>query len=421
MPTERFDQALAGELAALAERGTRKGAESVITRLLPKADGRGPRYLLAGQGDRPFLKMNSNNYLGMSGHPRVIAAEEETTRELGAGPGAVRFISGTYAVHVELERRLAAFHGRESGMIFSSAYATLLGVLVPLITAETVVVSDELNHNCIINAMRLARPKDKLIYKHLDLGDLEAKLEAAALGSARRVILVTDGIFSMRGDHAPLPEIIALARKHDAAFPENVVVLVDDSHGVGAFGTTGRGTEEFTGARADRADRAHRADILVATLGKALGVNGGYVVGSRTLTDFLRETAPLYIYSNPITCGEAAASTAALSILDSPEGLSLLAHLRAMTQRFKQGIVDLGYETLPGEHPVVPLLVRDTAKTTALVAHLREQGILATGLKYPVVPKGDEEIRFQISADHTPKDVDETLAALASFPGRPGK
>jgi len=232
-------------------------------------------------------------------------------------------------------------------MIFSSAYATLLGVLVPLITAETVVVSDELTTNCIINAMRLARPKDKLIYKHLDLGDLEAKLDAGRLGSARRVILVTDGIFSMRGDHAPLPEIIALARKHDAAFPENVVVLVDDSHGWAPSARPG-GEPRNSPARAPiRADRAHRADILVATLGKALGVNGGYVVGSRTLTDFLRETAPLYIYSNPITCGEAAASTAALSILDSPEGLSLLAHLRAMTRRFKQGIVDLGYETLP--------------------------------------------------------------------------
>jgi glycine C-acetyltransferase len=344
----------------------------------------------------------------MSGHPRVIAAEEETTRELGAGPGAVRFISGTYEVHVELERRLAAFHGRESGMIFSSAYATILGVLVPLITADTVLISDELNHNCIINAMRLARPKEKLIYKHLDLADLDAKLAGAA-GNNRRAVVVTDGIFSMRGDHAPLPEVVAVVKRYDEKFPENAVLVVDDSHGVGAFGDTGRGTEEYTGAK---------ADVLVATLGKALGVNGGYVVGSKTLTDYLRETAPTYIYSNPITCGEAAASAEALAILDSPEGLRLLLHLRAMTQRFKQGIVALGYETLPGEHPVVPLMVRDTAKTTALVKHLRDHGILATGLKYPVVPKGDEEIRFQISADHTPADVDETLAALASFPGR---
>jgi glycine C-acetyltransferase len=323
----------------------------------------------------------------------------------------VRFISGTYRQHVELERQLAAFHGREAAMLFSSAYATTLGVLVPLITAETAIISDELNHNCIINAMRLARPKDKQIYRHVDMADLEAKLAAAADSKQfRRVIVVTDGIFSMRGDWAPLPRIQDLAERFDAAFPENVVVVVDDSHGVGAFGRTGRGTEEFTGARP--------ADVLIGTLGKAFGVNGGYVTGGRPLVEYLRETAPLYIYSNPITPGEAAAAATALSILDSPEGLRLLDHLRAMTARFEKGIVALGYETIPGEHPVVPLMVRDTPKTNALVRHLKDDGILATGLKFPVVPRGDEEIRFQVSADHTPQDIDFTLKVLESFPGR---
>jgi glycine C-acetyltransferase len=411
MPHDRFLKALSAEVGALRERGTLKGEESVIVEVLPAEGDRGPRYRLEGFGDKPFLKMNSNNYLGMSLRGEVIEAEEATTAAYGAGPGAVRFISGTYRQHVELEQQLAAFHGREASMIFSSAYATTLGVLVPLITAETVIISDELNHNCIINAMRLARPKDKQIYRHVDMADLEAKLSATAgSGQFRRAIVVTDGIFSMRGDHAPLPRIQALAERFDEAFPENVVVVVDDSHGVGAFGRTGRGTEEFTGARP--------ADVLIATLGKALGVNGGYVTGSRHLVEFLRETAPLYIYSNPITPGEAAAASKALSILESPEGLRLLDHLRAMTARFEKGIVDLGYETIPGEHPVVPLMVRDTPKTNALVRHLRENGILATGLKYPVVPRGDEEIRFQISADHTPHDVDFTLQALASFPGR---
>jgi glycine C-acetyltransferase len=409
MPHDRFLKALSAEVDALRERGTLKGEESVIVEVLPAEGDRGPRYRLEGFGDKPFLKMNSNNYLGMSLRGEVIEAEEATTAAYGAGPGAVRFISGTYRQHVELEQQLAAFHGREASMIFSSAYATTLGALVPLITAETVIISDELNHNCIINAMRLARPKDKQIYRHVDMADLEAKLSATA-GSGQRAIVVTDGIFSMRGDHAPLPRIQALAERFDEAFPENVVVVVDDSHGVGAFGRTGRGTEEFTGARP--------ADVLIATLGKALGVNGGYVTGSRHLVEFLRETAPLYIYSNPITPGEAAAASKALSILDSPEGLHLLDHLRAMTARFEKGIVDLGYETIPGEHPVVPLMVRDTPKTNALVRHLKENGILATGLKYPVVPRGDEEIRFQISADHTPHDVDFTLQALASFPGR---
>ncbi len=406
---ERFHQALSADLEALRERGTLKGAESVITTVLPAEGERGPRYRLAGEGHRAFLKMNSNNYLGMALRQELRAAEEEAVQAFGVGPGAVRFISGTYQAHVDLEARLAAFHGRESAMIFSSAYATVLGVLVPLSTAETVVISDELNHNCIINAMRLSRPKDKQVYKHLDLADLEAKLAAAA-GTCRRVIVVTDGIFSMRGDHGPLPEILAIARRWDDKFPENVVVLADDSHGVGACGRTGRGTEEFTGS--------DPVDVLVGTLGKALGVNGGYVTGSKVLTDYLRETAPTYIYSNPITVGESAAALAALEILDSPQGVKLLEHLRAMTKRFEQGLLRLGYETIPGEHPVTPLIVRDTAKTTALVAHLRRHGILATGLKFPVVPRGDESIRFQISADHTPYDIDSVLAALESFPGR---
>jgi len=411
MPIDRIHDVLAAELEVLRERGTAKRDEAVITRALPAADGRGPRCQLAGHGERPFLKMNSNSYLGLTHRRELMRAEEEAVEAYGTGPGAVRFISGTYEPHVRLEERLARFHGREAGMIFSSAYATVVSLLVPLITAETVVISDELNHNCIINALRLARPLAKEVYKHLDLGGLERQLAAAAAaGKAKRAVVVTDGIFSMRGDHAPLPEIFAVARRFDAAFPENVVVVVDDSHGVGSFGRTGRGTEEQTGSGP--------ADLLVATLGKALGVNGGYAVGSRTILHYLRETSPMYIYSNPITVGEAAAALAALNILDSPEGLRLLEHLRAMTARFQQGLVRLGYETIPGEHPVVPLMVRDTARTRALVEHLKANGILATGLAYPVVPRGDEEIRFQVNASHTPADVDDVLAALASFAGR---
>ena len=406
MPVDRCEEALRGELAALVERGTAKGAESVITEVVPATANLGPRYRLAGEGGKPFLKMNSNNYLGLALRPELIRAEEEATRAFGVGPGAVRFISGTYRAHVDLEARLAAFHGRESALIFSSAYACVLGVLVPLTTPETVLVSDELNHNCIINALRLARPKDKQIYRHLDLADLEAKLAAAA-GTCRRAVVVTDGIFSMRGANAPLLRILEIARKYDDRFPENVVVVVDDSHGVGAFGKTGRGTEEHTGSGP--------ADVLVGTLGKALGVNGGYVAGSKVLTDFLRETAATYIYSNPITVGECAAALAALEILDGPRGLVLLEHLRAMTARFRDGLARLGFETIPGDHPVVPLMVRDTPKTNALVAHLRRHGVLATGLKYPVVPRGDESIRFQISADHTAADIDSVLTALGEF------
>ncbi len=409
MPMDRIEGVLAGELEALAAKGTRKGTETVFNGVVLGSGEHGPRFLLEGGGDREYLRMNSNSYLGLSLRPEVITAEEEASHRYGVGPGAVRFISGTYAPHVELERRLAAFHSREAGMIFSSAYATTLAVMNPLISAETAVISDELNHNCIINAMRLARPKEKHIYRHLDLGDLEEKLAAAADG-CRRAIVVTDGIFSMRGDYAPLEKLHAVVRRFDERFAENVLVMVDDSHAVGAFGATGRGTEEYCGAPP--------SDLLVATLGKALGVNGGYVVGSRTLIDYLRETAALYIYSNPITVGEAAAALQALAIVDSAPGRELLAHLGAMTRRFEEGLVALGYETIPGDHPVVPLMVRDTARTSALVKHLHDNGVLATGLNFPVVPRGDEEIRFQISADHTPADIDFALAVLEQFPGR---
>ncbi|HUH13494.1 MAG TPA: aminotransferase class I/II-fold pyridoxal phosphate-dependent enzyme [Longimicrobiales bacterium] len=405
MPLDRLTPVLERHVATLEEQGTAKGAEKVVTAVLRPSGECGPRVRLEGAGEREFIRMNSNSYLGMGLRPEVIRAEEEATAAFGAGPGAVRFISGTYAPHVELERRLAAFHGREAAMIFSSAYATVVSVLVPLITEKTVVVSDELNHNCIINAMRLARPASKGIYRHNDMADLERRLEEAK-GSGERVVLVTDGIFSMRGDHAPLEEIVALARRFDADFAENVVVVVDDSHGVGAFGETGRGVEEHAGAR---------ADVLVGTLGKAFGVNGGYVTGPAALTRFLRESSPMYIYSNPITVGEAAAASASLELLDSAAGRERLAHLRRLTKRFEEGLGERGFETIPGPHPVVPLMVRDTARTRALVAHLFENGVLATGLAFPVVPRGDEEIRFQVNADHTDADIDRVLDVLAGF------
>jgi glycine C-acetyltransferase len=380
-----------------------------VVEVLPATPGRGPRVRLAGEGPRAFLRMNSNGYLGLAQRPELLAAEEAAARAFGTGPGAVRFISGSFAPHVELERRLAAFHGREACMLFSSAYAAVMGVLPSLVTPQTAVISDELNHSCIIQALRLAGPAQKHVHPHGDVRALEAALAAAA-GTCPRALLVTDGVFSMRGDHAPLARIVEIARRFDPRFPENVIVVVDDSHGVGALGATGRGTEEATGAR---------ADLLVATLGKALGVNGGYVVGPRLVVELLRERSPFYVYSNPITPAEAAAALAALDILEGPEGAVLLARLRARAARLRAGLVAQGWETLPGEHPVVPLLVRDGPRTRALVRFLREHGILVTGLSHPVVPRGEEEIRLQVSAAHGEADVDEVLAALAAFPERP--
>jgi glycine C-acetyltransferase len=410
MPFDRIRQALSHELETLESQGRRKGAETVVSEVVPADGARGPRVRLAGQGDRLFLRMNSNGYLGMALRPELAQAEARATARFGVGPQAVRFISGTFAPHRALEERLAAFHARPACMVFSSAYATVMGVLPPLLADGSAVVSDQLNHNCIINAIRLAGgggAVEKIVYDHCDVGQLESALERAAAGGARRAVVVSDGVFSMRGDVAPLDRIVACARSFDDRFAENALVVVDDSHGVGALGATGRGSEEHTGAS---------ADVLIGTLGKAFGVNGGYVVGESVLVDYLREVSPFYVYSNPITPGEAAAAHAAVDLVDSEVGRGLLAQLRAMTERFEAGLRAQGYETIPGPHPVVPLLLRDTARTAALTAHLREHGVLATGLGYPVVPRGEDEIRFQLSADHTAADVDEALRVLGSFP-----
>ncbi len=406
MPLDKIKEMLSAHLKELENKRVLKGNETVIAGIKPAQGDKGPRYFIKGYGEKEFLRMNANNYLGMSLRKEVIEAEEKAAKEFGAGPGAVRFISGTYTSHIALEKKLAEFHNREAAMIFSSAYSAVVGILAPMITQDTIVISDELNHNCIINGIKLSRPRDKKIYKHNDMDSLASVLESS-VGNCKRVIIVTDGIFSMRGDHAPLKEIADLAEKYNSSFEEGVLTFVDDSHGVGAIGEMGRGTTEYT--------HEDRIDVLVATLGKALGVNGGYVVSSAEVIGFLRETAPFYIYSNPITPPEASAALASLEILDSDKGRAMLKHLRAMTARFESGLIDMGYEIIKGEHPVVPLMVRDTEKTTELVGYLKDNGILATGLNFPVVPKGDQEIRFQICADHTESDIDYALGVLRKY------
>ncbi|MBU0944406.1 MAG: aminotransferase class I/II-fold pyridoxal phosphate-dependent enzyme [Proteobacteria bacterium] len=405
MTTKALEKILRVQLAERQIEGILKGRETVICGVKGAQDNWGPRLYLEGQGGKEFLQMNSNSYLGLSRNRQLIEAEEAAASKFGTGPGGVRFISGTYQPHVDLEKRLAAFHHRQSAMLFSAAYSAVMAVLPALITSETIVISDALNHNCIINGIRLSRPAAKEIYAHLDMGDLEVKLQQA-IGAGKRVLVVSDGIFSMRGEYAPLDKLVATCERYEENFGEGIITLVDDSHGVGAFGQTGRGTEEYTDAK---------VDLLVATLGKALGVNGGYVTGSSTIIEYLRETAPFYIYSNPVTPAEAAVACKSLDILEGPEGGALLERLRSLTKRLQVGLMDLGLEVLCGEHPIVPLLVRDTEKTARLVEYLFQNSILATGLKYPVVPRGDEEIRFQVSAEHTAKDIDFVLTVLRQF------
>jgi glycine C-acetyltransferase len=404
MPLTKVNKILTGEIEAMRSNNTAKGDEMIVERVLPASGNKGPRFIIKGFQGKEFIRMNSNSYLGLSFRKDLREAAEEKSEIFGAGPGAVRFISGTYATHIELEQTLARFHGKEAAMLFSAAYMATLGSLTSLISPETIVISDELNHNCIINAIRMSRPKEKLIYPHLNLDSLRKQLEEKK-GTAKRVLVITDGIFSMRGDHAPLDLISDIVSEFDPQYEEGVLLIVDDSHGVGSFGQTGRGTIEYTNAKG--------VDLLIGTLGKAFGTNGGYLVTDKSIVDYLHQKAPTYIYSNPISPGEAASAKKAVELVDTPEGKEILQRLRSLTHQFKQGLIDNGFETLPGEHPVVPLMIRDTKKTVETVKFLKENGVLATGLSYPVVPKGDEEIRFQISAEHTPEDINTVLSVLA--------
>jgi glycine C-acetyltransferase len=237
--------------------------------------------------------------------------------------------------------------------------------------------------------------------------ELKRCLEAVP-GEMERVVVIFDGVFSMRGDCAPIDEIQRIAGRYDRRSEDGVITVVDDSHGIGAYGETGRGTAEYTGIQ---------PDVIIGTFGKAFGVNGGFIAGSHALIEAIRQKADTYIYTNPLGVADCAAAIKAIEICDSPEGRKRLCDLQKNIQRFRQGIASLGRESIPGPHPIVPLLVRDTAKTHRLVQHLFERGILVVGLTYPVVPRGDETIRFQLNAAHTTADIDEVLEALAAFKG----
>jgi glycine C-acetyltransferase len=403
MSLDKLNAALVADVAALTAEGRAKAPERVIVGYVPPSGSRGPRYRLHGS-DRDFLRMNSNSYLSLSNHPDVLSAADTASHAFGAGPGAVRFIDGTFSAHAQLEARIARFVDRPAARIFNSAYTTVLGLAITLAGPETFWIGDALNHNCIIRAMRIANvpSAQRAIYKHNDLADLAAHLERVPDGTGR-VAVIFDGIFSMRGDNAPVDAIASLVARHEHRFRDGVITIMDDSHGVAAYGATGRGTEEHCGGR---------VDIFVGTFGKAFGVNGGFVAGSVELIEAVRQKADTYIYTNPLGAADAAAAVAAIDVADGSDGRARLANLRARTAQFRGGLESLGFESIPGPHPVVPLVVRDTARVRSTVAGLFERGILAVGLTFPVVPKGDETIRFQINAAHTEGDIGELLSAL---------
>jgi glycine C-acetyltransferase len=403
MSLDKLNVSLARDVGALVREGRAKAPERIIDGYGPASGGHGPRYRLQGSS-RDYLRMNANSYLSLSHHPAVLHAADEAARVFGAGPGAVRFIDGTSVHHIDLEQRIAAFTGRPAAKAFNSAYTTILGTAITLAAADTYWIGDELNHNCIIRAMRIANvPGDRRsIFAHNSAEDLAGKLAAVPDGIGR-VIVIFDGIFSMRGDAAPLAALLEVAAAHEHRFRDGVVTMMDDSHGIGAYGATGRGTEEHARAR---------VDVLVGTFGKAFGVNGGFVAGSPELIEAVRQKADTYIYTNPLGAADCAAAVAAVAIADGAEGRQRLANLGARTTQLRQGLERLGLESIPGPHPVVPLLVRSTDKVRAMVAGLFDRHILAVGLTFPVVPKGDETIRFQVNAAHTEADINDVLEAL---------
>ncbi len=404
MSLERLNKSLLAELRLIEEEGRSKTPERVIEEVVKPKDNFGVRYKLRGY-EGEYLRMNSNSYLGLSHDERMIAAADEACRRHGVGPGAVRFIDGTFSYHADLEKMLAEFSGKPAARIFSSAYTANLGLALTLTSRNTYWIGDQLNHNSIIRALRIsAVDRDhKGIYVHNDIDDLRRRLEVVP-NWITRVMIIFDGVFSMRGDYAPLDEIAKVAEEYNPKYPDGVITVVDDSHGVGAYGKTGRGTMEYTNGE---------VDIIVGTLGKAFGCNGGYIAASSEIVEAIHQKCDTYIYTNPLAVGDCAASMKALEIMESEEGAKLLKKLSNNTSKFREGIKKIGLETIEGPHPIVPILVRDTEKTHRMVRELFEKKILVVGLTFPVVPYGDETIRVQISAAHTDADIDYALQAFA--------
>ncbi len=342
------------------------------------------------------LNLCANNYLGLADDPRIIDAAKDALNRWGFGMASVRFICGTQELHKQLERKLSQFLGTEDTILYSSCFDANAGLFETILGEQDMVISDELNHASIIDGIRLCKAKRKR-YKNRDMADLEAQLKAAA--DARRRLIATDGVFSMDGYVAPLREICDLADKYDA------MVMVDDSHAIGFVGPTGRGTPELHGV-------ADRVDILTGTLGKALGgASGGYTSGRQEVIDLLRQRSRPYLFSNSVAPAVVGASLKVLDIL--VYGEDLRANLRDNTIFFRERMTELGFDVLPGDHPIVPVMIGDAARAAGLADLLLTKGVYVIGFSYPVVPVGKARIRTQVSAAHTTEDLERAAAAFA--------
>ena len=371
--------------------------ERVYKRLNYLASPQGARVQMEGRGDVVIL--SSNNYLGLCNDPAVVAAGIDGLKKFGAGTGSVRFICGTFAIHRDLERAIAGLVGTEASLSYVSAWNANEGLTATIVEQNDFVVSDALNHASIIDSIRLAKAITKCttaVYQHSDLDDLKSKLESAK--GARRRIIWTDGVFSMEGSMAKLPEILQLAEDYDA------IVAVDDSHGTGVLGANGRGTPEHFGVLGE-------VDIITSTLGKALGgAAGGFVAGPASLCDILTQRSRPQLFSNALPPTVAASALGAIRQLEHhPE---LVKKLHDNTRYFRGAISEAGFKPLPGETPIVPIIVGETATAIKMSDMLLDEGVFVTGFGFPVVPQGQARVRCQLSAAHSRDDLDQAISAF---------
>jgi len=358
----------------------------------PLAGPQGARVSTAG---REVLNFCANNYLGLADHPRVVQAAHDGLDEWGFGMASVRFIAGTQAIHLELEARISQLLDTAATILFPSCFDANGAIFEVLLSAEDAVISDELNHASIIDGIRLSKAA-RYRYKNRDLADLEAQLQAAS--GARRRLIVTDGVFSMDGYYAPLPEICDLADRYDA------LVMVDDSHAVGFVGATGAGTPELFGVQ-------DRVDVVTGTLGKALGgASGGYVSGHREIVDLLRQRARPYLFSNAVAPSVVTGALAALDLVET--GADDRAALWRNAVLFRELMAEAGFTLLPGEHAIVPVMFADEREAADVASRLLDLGIYVTAFSYPVVPLGKARIRVQLSSAHSEDDIRTCVTAF---------
>jgi glycine C-acetyltransferase len=348
-------------------------------------------------GGREVLNFCANNYLGLANHPAIVAAAQEALRQYGYGMASVRFICGTQTLHKDLEAAIARFFGKDDAILYSSCWDANGGLFETVLGEEDAVLSDELNHASIIDGIRLCKAQ-RVRYRNGDMGELERGLQETK--GKRLRLIVTDGVFSMDGSLAKLPEICDLAERYDA------LVMVDDSHATGILGPTGRGTPEHFGVMG-------RVDIITSTLGKTLGgAAGGFTCASAEVVDYLRQRSRPYLFSNALPPPIVKAAMKALELVG--QSSELRDRLHANAKRMRAGLEGAGFQVKPGQHPILPVMLGDAALATRMADRLLERGIYVIGFSYPVVPQGQARIRLQMSAAHTPEQIARALAAFAA-------